>query len=360
MRADTVQYIAGRALALLLCLCLLLGMTGCKKGSDAPLSPGLSVIEGVPVYEKDVAMRTDHLTVTPGMMAYFFYSYGATVMAQMEQQKAYDSSKRLHDQMYTDTLSWYDVIMNETLAKVSDLLIYCEAAIAAGVTLSESEQQEIADSMTAYRMQAVVERDMELTPYLQTQYGPLMTEQDLLAVLELETLAGSYSLTVRDSLEQGITASQVREYLDKNGPEDKTPSRNIAYLFVPYVNGSADEDTLRTVTQAMQASPTAETLLAQGEHGTPGTEENLTPDNSGIKQIGAWLFATGRSIGDWERIDLGGATYVLIYTGNGMSFGEVSARMALFDSAYATWYNTWVAQLQFGYNYDCLDGYDVQ
>ena len=42
-----------------------------------------------------------------------------------------------------------------------------------------------------------------------------------------------------------------------------------------------------------------------------------------------------------------------------MTYAEVEARRALFDSAYATWYNGWVEALTFGYNYDCLDSYDV-
>ena len=84
----------------------------------------------------------------------------------------------------------------------------------------------------------------------------------------------------------------------------------------------------------------------------------LSAPNRGIEKITAWLFDEARKIGDWGRVDVGGATYILIYTDNGMSYGEVQARSALFDLAFAAWHNGWVESLVFGYNYDCLDSYD--
>lgn len=343
----------------LLCLAAVLLSVACR-GSDVPLSPGLSVIEGEPVYDKDVAMRTDRFTVTPGMMAYFFYTYGATVLSGMEQTVPYDESKRLHDQMYTDTLSFYDVIMNETLDKVSRMLIYCEAGAAAGLTLTAEAQKAVEDTLTSYRMQAAIHYDMEIGAYLNALYGPLMTEADLRAVLELESFASSYSLTVESELEQGITEERIRAYAAEQGLTDATPSRNIAYLFVPFTEGAANEAVILQAMNALQASPSEQTLLGLAALGTTGTEKDLTPNNSGIKALEDWLFADGRRVGDYGRVDLDGATYILLYTGNGMSFGEASARMALFDAAYADWYNGWVARLHFGYNYDCLDGYDAK
>jgi len=342
-------------LALFALLCVL---PSCQGGSENPLSTGLRMIEGEPVFDDGVAMRTAHFTLTPGAMAYFFYTYGAKVLAEIEQAVPFTQGVSLHDQKYSDTQSFYDVIMGETLSHVSYMLICCEAAHAEGVKLSDAQAREVEGTVQAIRMTAAVNYNMDLPAYLQALYGPQMTEEDLVSVLTLETLANSFSMTVRDRLEAGITADAAREYAEGNGLSDETPSRNIAYLFIPFENGVAAEQKVQSAFSALKAVPAATTLQTQGE-GKYGTEENITPENGGIEQINTWLFAAGRKAGDYARLDTAGATYLVIYTGDGMTYAEVEARRALFDSAYATWYNGWVEALTFGYNYDCLDSYDV-
>ena len=352
-------HIALRAASILLAALLCLSLVACKKGSDVPLTPGLLVVQGVPIYDDDIAMQTDNFVITPGMMAYFFYSYGTTLMAQMESEVPFDESKNLHDQMYTDTLCWYDAIMNATLEKVTKLLILCEAGLKESVTLTEQQQEAIEEALAAYRMDAVVNYGISLEEYLKASFGPRMTEADLRLVLEMETFANSYSQTLSDRLEQGITQEAVQNYLASLAKRDETPSRNIAFLFIAFENGAVATEKVAAAEAEMSASPSDATLQALDEYGTYATEENLTPSNSGIEKISEWLFAAERKVGDWERIDLEGATYIVLYTANGVSYSEVDARMALYDVAYADWYNAWVEALNFGYNYDCLDGYDT-
>ena len=346
------------ALLVLTSALLFCALFSCKKGSEQPLSAGLELITGEPVFDEDVAMKTEHFTVSPGMMGYFFYTYGNTVLTEIEKQVPLREGVSLHDQKYSDTQSFYDVIMSETLSHLSYMLICCEAAYAEGVTLSAAQREEIDGSMQAYRMMAAANYEMELTPYLQRLYGPRMSDADLQAVLELETLANSFSMTVSDRLETAITAEDVKEYAASNGLSDATLSRNIAYLFIPFENGVVPTQKVDSAFSALKAVPAAKTLETQGV-GTYGTEENMTPQNGGIAQINAWLFAAERAVGDFARLDTAGAVYLVIYTGDGISYAEVEARRALFDTAYAAWYNEWVEKLTFGYNYDCLDSFDV-
>jgi uncharacterized protein YerC len=315
------------------------------------------MIEGEPVHDSGVAMKTDHFTVTPGMMAYFFYSYGGALMAEMEKQVPYDKTKTLHDQTFKDGLSWYDVLMNSTLKRVSEMLIYCEAAKEAGVSLSEAQQASIENRMSSLRIEAASYR-MELDPYLQRFYGPRITSSDLRTVYEYEALATAHSATVNKMLEDGITQEKIEAYAAEHGLNDATLSRNIAYLAIPYVGNAANEAAVSAVMAAMGSAPDADTLQGS-DKGSFGEERNLTPDNTGVTAISDWLFASGRAVGDWGRVEGVGATYILIYTGNGMSFAHVSARMRLYDNAFADWYNGWVERLCFGYNYDILDSYDI-
>lgn len=346
-------------LALLLVCAVLLSLASCKKGSDQPLSPGLSMIEGEPVYDESVALRTDHFTVTPGMMAFFFYDYGGTLMSHMEQYKAYDSALSLHDQIYADGLSWYEYIMDATLKKVSEMLIYCEAAYDAGVELSQEQEDAVENKITAMRLDAAALYSLDLEAYLHALYGPLITQEDLRAVYEAEALAAVYSETVTAELEGDITDSEIRDYADANDLKDGTPSRNLVYMTIPYVNGAANEEQVNAVLEALKKNPEAETFSAFSDAGTVGEEKNMTPDNTGVAAIADWLFDAKRRVGDSGSVEYGNYTYVLLYTDNGMSYAHVSARMSLYDIAYAEWYNAWVERLTFGYNYDVLDSYDV-
>ena len=360
MKLQIKYGIALRTLALLLGVMLFCAsLVACKKGSDVPLSPGLSMIEGEPVYDAGVAMRTDNFTVTPGMMAYFFYDYGGRLMEIMEQNKPYDTSRSLKEQAYAEGLSWYDVMMNETLAKVSQMLIYCEAANAAGIGLTQAQEAAIEQEMSTLAMNAAAYYKKTADEYLQSLYGPLMSSEALRGVLRLELLANSYSLTVTAQLEQGITEQAIEEYARAQGLSDDTLSRNISYIAIPYAGSSPNESKVSAVLSALAGAPHHDTLAAFSSDGTVGKEQDLTPDNTDAAPIAEWLFASGRKVSDHGRVEVEGFTYVLLYTGNGMSYSHVSARMSLYDIAFAEWYNEWVARLHFGYNYDILDGYDI-
>lgn len=226
------------------------------------------------------------------------------------------------------------------------------------MTLEEYDKVE--QTVEYYRVVAAADYGLTLQEYLTANYGEAISEKDFTEALQLETWASGFSLVLKSRLEGEITQSQAQEYASANGLEDATSSRNIAYLYLSFENGTAPEEKIAQAVAAMQSAPTQQTLQTLSELGTVGVEKNMTPENSGIEAIGNWLFAEGRAVGDWGRIDLSDATYILLYTENGISYGEVSARMKLFDVSFANWYNGWVETLQFGYNYDCLDSYDIE
>lgn len=354
-KTDTVL----RLLSIFLLFSLLFA-AGCKKGSDQPKTPGLSLIEGVPIYDKGVALKTDHFTVTSGMLAFFFYSYGGAELAKMEKIKPYDAQKSLHDQEFQNGISFYDAIMNATLQKVSELVIYCEAAHAAGFTLNDTQRMAIEQDLAQMAMDAAAGYSMTLDAYLQREYGRLMTEADMRLVLECEMLASLYSVTVNRTLEEGITDEQIAQCVREHGFDDKTPSRNLAYLRIPHVEGKPNEAAVAQARAALPDSPAPSTLEALSNLGSFMHEQDLTPQNTTVKALADWLFHTDRAPLDRGEVEANGATYILLYTGNGMSYGEVSAKMRLYDEAYAAWYQGWVERLTFGYNYDVIDGYDVE
>lgn len=338
--------------------------TACQKKQEItaePRSPGLSVIAGYAIGDEGVALKTEHYTVSEGMLAYYFYSYGLNVMRQMEETKAYDSSKNLHGQMYTETENWYDAIMNAVLSYVCRMVIYCEGAYAVGqAELPKEALQEIEQSVYELRYNAAALYGEDLTAYLQRCYGPSITEADLYALLRMQVVAGRYSTALNAELEAGISAEEALSYAAAHNLSDETPSRNIAYLTVSGESADAVRENVTAAQKALLKSPTRETLEGLTAYGTPSAEENLIYENTGISAIRDWLFANGRSVGDVDTVSSADTTYLLLYTGNGVSRGEMLARMELFDARYAEWYNDLVGKLNFGYNYDIIDSYDVE
>jgi small GTP-binding protein len=163
-----------------------------------------------------------------------------------------------------------------------------------------------------------------------------------------------------DAVRPANIAKTIEAYAAANGLDDSSLSRNITYISIPYVGGAANEAQVNAVLAALRNAPTPQTVEGFSANGTVGSEQDLTPDNTGLAKMKDWLFASGRTVGDFDRVEIGSATYVLLYTGNGMRYGLVSARMRLYDAAFANWYNARVEQLTFGYNYDIIDGYDVK
>lgn len=343
---------------------VLLFCASCRKkptgGSEAPLSPGLSLIEGSAIHEEGVAMRTEHYTVSDGMLAYYFYGYGLSVMQEMEKTKPYDSSGNLHEQMYSETESWYDTIMNTVLAAVCRTLIYCEGALAQGQAELPAETEEsIEQQLYSLRFRAAAEYSEDLTTYLRRSYGPLISENDLATVLRYEAIASRYSGLLNDRLEAEISAEDALSYATAHNLSDETPSRNLEYLIVSGNTEAAVKENAAAALAAVQKKPVSGTLDSLSAYGTAYREQNMIPENAGVSAISDWLYADGRKPGDTGTVTAEGCTFVLLYTGNGVTRGEVRGRMALFDAAYAEWYNALVGTLHFGYNYDVIDSYDV-
>lgn len=351
----------------MLCVCVAVAMLFCascqKKeqgGSEAPLSPGLSLIEGSAIHEDGVALRTEHYTVTDGMLAYYFYGYGLSIMQEMEKNKTYDSSKNLHSQMYSETESWYDTIMNTVLAAVCNTLVYCEGATAEGMAeLTDEANEAIEQQLYTLRFRAAAENSEDLTTYLRRSYGPLITENDLATALRYEAIATQFSASLNSRLEGEIPSDKALSYAAEHNLSDETPSRNLEYLIVSGTSEAAIKENAAAALAAVKEKPVTGTLETLSEYGTAYWENNMIPENTGVAAIANWLFDSGRKPGDTGSVSADGQTFVLLYTGNGVTKGEVRGRMALFDLAYDEWYNALVGTLHFGYNYDVIDSYDV-
>ena len=169
-------------------------------------------------------MKTDNFRVTENMMNYYAKSqYSSFVEENGSYLSAYglDTSKPLEDQAYeTDangnvTKTWRDIMMDSTVEQVKEILVYCEAARAAGFDLDDEAKQSIEDQLSMYEIYANY-YSMSVDNYVAANYGKGMKLKDIRAAVELATLATEYSEKVGTDIEAAISKDDIKAEYDAN------------------------------------------------------------------------------------------------------------------------------------------------
>lgn len=169
-------------------------------------------------------MKSDNFRVTENMMNYYAKSqYSSFVQENSSYLSAYglDTGKALEDQAYsTDangnvTKTWRDVMMESTVEQVKEILVYCEAAKAAGFELDDEAKQSIEDQLSMYEVYATY-YSMSADNYIAANYGKGMKLKDIRAAVELATLATAYSEKIGTDIESAISKDDIKAEYDAN------------------------------------------------------------------------------------------------------------------------------------------------
>ncbi len=163
-----------------------------------------------------VAVTTENYTVSQPMMEYFFNSYYRTFVnnyASRLEQMHLDAAKPLSEQKYSDTHSWFDYLIAQTLKQVQQLLYLGEAALAEGMELSEENVQKINDTLARYNT-AAVENNTSTAYYLHSLFGESVNETTIKKCLRLQMLAAQY--TEKLEKEQAYTVEDLEDCFTKN------------------------------------------------------------------------------------------------------------------------------------------------
>ena len=107
-------------------------------------------------------MKTDNVRVTKNMMTYYAQTqYQSFKSENSSYLSAYglDTGLSLKDQTYStdaegNVKTWYDMMMESTVEQVKEILVYCEAAHAAGFELDEDAKQAVEDQLAEYEYYA--------------------------------------------------------------------------------------------------------------------------------------------------------------------------------------------------------------
>ena len=208
-----------------------------KKGKNyaAPLVIALAVVlivvafaytylndNGILLRGKTV-MKTDNFKVTGTMMQYATMTTYQNYVSQLGDYVSYtglDTSKALADQAYgEDGGTWLDYFRDSAETMLSEMLVYAEAAKAAGVFLDENELDTIKENVDSIDSAALLGGYYSADAYIWALYGKGVTKTDIRDFYELSTLASKYEAQINDDAEAAVTAEELDAYYKEHMDE---------------------------------------------------------------------------------------------------------------------------------------------
>ena len=178
-------------LALLLAAALALSLFACGKQNDDGDKDGDDTSA---VQPGDIALKTENFSITMAEASYiFFQNYNDFRYNNSESFDVYniDSNKSLKEQVYHDDITWFDYFKDATVSYLEYILVFCEAARAEGMELTEDDYKTIDEtvaSWTDYADNYGYSEDELFSLYL----GEDINAEVLHSYIEKETLAFKY------------------------------------------------------------------------------------------------------------------------------------------------------------------------
>ena len=181
----------------------------------------------------------------------FYNSYG-TYAAMF----GLDVTKPLNEQ-YVDEeagITWADDFMNSAKNSAASTYALCDAAKAAGYTLSEAELESVDSAMMNMKGYALLYQYGDLDTYLKAMYGTAANEKSFREYYEMNTLASSYYNAYAEGLTYDSAALKAAY--------DEAPAEYAAYSYnTYYINattyregGTEDEEGVITYSDEEKAA----------------------------------------------------------------------------------------------------------
>lgn len=202
--------------------------------------------------KNDIAVESANYKISNAQQMYFFQNFYASFVENNADYMSYyglDQEKSLKEQTcpYTnengESMSWYDYFMDATTAQVEQTLVLAEAAKEAGVTLSEEDNKQIADTVS------------KIAP---ENFAPGLTEDEIRECLELSLIASNYQLKIQDAIEY-TDADLEKYYTDHKNNFDTVDYRMYSFAYAAEGDAEAESKMSRD-----EAKKLADELAATG------------------------------------------------------------------------------------------------
>ncbi len=266
----------------------------------------------------DDVVRCGDLTLDNTQLAYFYWSeyfYFAGAYGDYL-EGVVDFSKPLSQQAYSESQSWQDYLLEETLATIQETLAMVFAAQAADFTLPEDMQQELETVVENFRTAATEGGYEDLDGYLRASYGAGAEEASFRTYLTWSYLASAYADRLFETIaptEEEILdyyEGHAGEYLENYGvSRDDPPLPKGVYL--PFDNSAEAQSVYGDF---LAGGATRELLdnLSAAHQGTTGELEPVTPADVGEAAL-AWFLDEDRRPEDHAVVEEDDGTAAICY-----------------------------------------------
>ena len=334
-----------------------LPLSGCnddnkKKENSQAQSSAVSEQTSVPEtkFGGDTVAVSENYKVSYQVMQYL-YTYVYQSFVSNNGTSMFDSSKSLDEQYYNESenITWHDYFINNTKTYIERILVFAEAAKAAGVSLSDEELKTISDGFSAVESTAK-ERSMSTEEYIESIYGKGVTKDDIENVQKTTLLAQKYSNSIYDGFKyddkqyedhfsKDKTKYLIADYLSYDFPCTKTNEDGTSAVedeetkkkAKEYADGLANsknqqefEDYLRKYLksnpslvsvkkESSEASVTEEDFNHAVDDTINYTKHAKTP-YSDTSDISKWVFGEGRKENETTVLDKGSSYVVILCT----------------------------------------------
>ena len=173
------------------------------------------------------------------MLQYMFQSQFQSFYSQFSSYMSYfslDTNKDLRDQKFTSSTSsgiqealisgyygddvytegtWFDFFWDRTVKEAKQMLVFCEAAKAMDLKLTDEDYDAIDASIDAIENEAAM-FGYNLKTYIGLAFGQSVKESDIRDVMEMATLASKLSTQEADRILDEIKDEDVKAYFEAN------------------------------------------------------------------------------------------------------------------------------------------------
>jgi len=207
-----------------------------------------------------VVLATENCEVDQAMLSYFTYlTYQnfASTYGDYLSMFGLNSALPLKSQEAGENYSWFQYFEDSAVESLENILVYAEAAKAAGKTLDADDLTAIDETIEEMKHTAK-DHGMSLNTFLATNFGAGVKEQDVRRAMELTTLATNYENELLESFDFDDDA--LLEYFN----EHKKEYQYVDYLKYTIVSDLTTLDqTSETYEEDMEALFEANGKLAE-------------------------------------------------------------------------------------------------